>query len=252
MKKLTALFICLAMLFGMSSALAAPTRDMQAMDIDIGDGLQSAIDAAVGETLAQEVHVYVYAAAFDGEKAVVYGDVYTKAEPEELGAYIHHCQLTLQYESELAEGFSVLSCDVLSPEYRSGDVMRWQVFDNTQYGYSFNLPTGFELTEDVPECMVWQVAPGETLTVTAYENAGYQATLEHYLSAPSGELLTENKDFGHFYTWGDTFFEMYLAVDGTEYAYTVRFDFPEERLGEYLLYGEMIRNSFQVWGGSVG
>ena len=252
MKKWIALLVSLMMLFTMSHALAAPTRDMLNMDIDIGEGLQKSINGTVGEMLGQEVNVYIYSSSFDGETAVVFGDVYTKAEPEELGAYLHNCRLTLQYETELAEGFSVLSCDELSLEYRCGDVMQWEEVDNAEYGYSFNLPTGFTLSEDVAECMVWQIAEGETITVTSYENPGYQKVMENYLNAPSGEVLMESELFGYFYTNGDTFFELHLAVDGTEYAYTVRLDFPAERQAEYLLYGEMIRNSFLVWGGAVG
>lgn len=252
MKKTMALMMCLLLLCSAGPAFAAAGRDMQAMDIDIGAGLQAEMNAAVGEMLEQEVKVLVYTAAFDGDKAVVYGDVYSMAEPEELGAYLHHCRLTLQYDEENESGFMVVSCDALSPEYRAGDVMQWETVDNEVYGYSFSLPTGFEAVDENTQHMMWQVAQGETLTVLSYENPGYLAALEAYMKDPTGEVLVQNEDFGHFYTCGDTFFELYIAVDGMEYAYTLRLEFPAERQGEYLLYGELIRNSFMVWGGAVG
>ena len=82
--------------------LAAPQVGIlrRVVVIDIGEGLQKAINAAVGEMLGQEVNVYIYSSSFDGEKAVVLGDVYESDGPDALGAYLHHCQLTLQYEPE--------------------------------------------------------------------------------------------------------------------------------------------------------
>ena len=252
MKKWAAVLLTAVLYVQAGAALAATGRDMQAMDIDIGTGLQTEMNAAVSEVLQQDVKVYVYTASFDGEYATVYGDVYTVEEPEELGAYLHHCKLTLKYDEENEFGFTVVSCDALSPEYRAGDVLQWGTVDNEVYGYSFSLPTGFEEVDGSTQHMVWQMAEGETLTVLSYENPGYLAALEAYMNDPTGEVLVQNEDFGHFYTYGEDFFEMYIAVEGLEYAYTVRMEFPAERQGEYLLYGEMIRNSFMVWGGAVG
>lgn len=252
MKKITAIFLTALLLMQAGAAFAATGRDLQGMDIDIGTGLQMEMDSLVSEVLQQEVKVYVYTAAFDGEYAAVYGDVYTADGPDELGAYLHHCKLTLKYEPENEFGFSVVSCDHLSPEYRAGDVMQWGMVDNEVYGYSFSLPTGFEEVDPSTQHMVWQAAEGETLTVLSYENPGYLSALEAYLNDPTGEVLVQNEDFGHFYTYGEDFFELYVVVEGMEYAYTVRMEFPAERQGEYLLYGEMIRNSFMVWGGAVG
>lgn len=252
MKKLIAMILCLFLMMTSAHASVTPIRDMQGMDIDIGVDLQQQMNAAVGEMLEREVQVFVYTASFDGEKAVVLGDVYESDGPDALGAYLHHCQLTLQYEPEMESGFSVLSCDSLSPEYRCGDVMQWEPFDNDVYGYSFNLPTGFQVTDETARHMRWQIEEGETLSVEAYENPGYQKAMEDYLQNPTGEVLMENEAFGYFYTYGDDFFEMYIASDGMEYAYKVQMAFPKERQGEYLLYGEIIRNSFLIWGGAVG
>lgn len=252
MKKGMAFLLCLLLLFTTGHAFALTGRDMQGMDIDIGIGLQTEMDAAVSEMLQQEVNVYVYTASFNGETATVYGDVYAGEAGDEAAVYLHHCKLTLQYDEENEFGFTVVSCDELSPEYRCGDVMQWETVDNEIFGYSFSLPAGFQEVDGTPQNMMWQIAEGEVLTVLAYENPGYLGALEAYMNDPTGEILVENEMFGHFYTYGDTFFELYIAADGMEYAYTLRLEFPEERQGEYLLYGEMIRNSFMIWGGAVG
>ncbi len=261
MKKMMALLLCLGMLMGMPAALAAPARDAQHMDIMISDVLQNRIDMAVGDVVEQEVRVYVYAAAFDGEKATVYGDVYScdmeeggsvEYLPEDMVTWLYNCVLTLTPDLDAEAGYEVASLDVLSPLYRSGSPWLWEETQNEAYSYSFNLPTGFELKENVPERMVWQMAEGETLAVDAFENVGYDTLLQDYMNAPTGEVLLEKAEFGYFSTYGDTFYEVHVAVDGTPYAYILRLDFPQERQGEYLLYGDLIRNSFFVWGGAVG
>lgn len=264
MKKIVALLTVAAMLCLSQAALAAPTREnrLQDMNIEITDDLQAAIDMTVSEMAEAPVQVYVYAMGYDGEKTVVYGDVYTHdweenqpvhELPEEAVTWLSHCQVTLRPSQVAAGGFEVESCDALSPEYRAGRTAQWQMADNTEFGYSLNLPTGFFLRDDVAGCMVWEMDAGEeTLTVEAFENMGYEAALADYLDAPTGEVLLEKAEFGTFSTYGDTFYEMYVVMDGLEYGYRVRLDFPAERQGEYLFYGELIRNSFFVWGGAVG
>ena len=121
------------------------------------------------------------------------------------------------------------------------------------YGYSLLLPTGFVLQEEDARHMVWQAeGTEETLSVDAFENMGYDAMLADFMDAPTGEVVLESREFGYFSTWGDTFYEVYVAMEGTQWGYILRLDFPAERQGEYLFYGEMIRNAFFVWGGAVG
>lgn len=282
MKKIAALLLVFMLVFSCTHVLAAPAREMQNMDIAVSPALQEQLNAVVSEAADTPSSLYVYAAAYDGEKAVVYGDIYacetvmdeeqplgegeTWQEytadnanawllmlPEEAVTFLYHCQLTLVPDLDAESGWQVVSCDELSPLYTAGRTVNWQQADNTEYGYSLLLPTGFALKEDVAQHMLWQMNnSSETLKVDAMENPGYDALLQDYLNAPTGEVLMEEKEFGTFSTYGDTFFEVYVAIDGTEYAYVLRLDFAPERQGEYLFYGELIRNSFFVWGGAVG
>ena len=282
MKKYVAVLLACVLACSCTQAWAAPAREMQNMDIAVSPVLQEQLNQVVSEAADTPANLYVYAASYDGEKAVVYGDIYAcetvmdedqplgegeiwqeyTAEnanawllmlPEESVTFLYHCRLTLVPDLDAESGWQVVSCDELSPLYAAGRTINWQQADNTEFGYSLLLPTGFELKEDVARHMLWQMAGStETLKVDAMENPGYEALLADYLSAPTGEVLLEEREFGTFSTYGDTFYEMYAAMEGTEYAYILRLDFPAERQGEYLLYGELIRNSFFVWGGAVG
>lgn len=282
MKKILAIVLTMMLVLCHAGALAAPAREMQNMDIMVSSVLQEQLNMTVSEAADTDARVYVYAASFDGEKAVLLGDVYAcetvidedqpmgegeawqqfyeedgNAQllllPEEAVTWLYHCQMTLAQNLDMESGWQVLSCDALSPQYTSGRTSNWEVADNTEYGYSLNLPTGFALAEDVAQHMLWQMEQGEaTLKVDAFENMGYEALLQDYLNAPTGEVLMEEREFGYFSTYGDTFYELYVAVEGTDFAYILRLDFPAERQGEYLFYGELIRNSFYVWGGAFG
>lgn len=260
MKKLTAMMLCLALLACTPCALAA--RDVQNMDIEVSGEMQAELNRALGEVTEREVQVHVYASSYDGEKAVLYGDVYAcdmegqipvNLLPEDAVTWLYHCQVVLEKDLNRDAGYKVAAVEKLSPEYRAGNTAAWQTADNEAYGYSLLLPTGFVLQEEDARHMVWQAeGTEEMLSVDAFENMGYDAMLADFMDAPTGEVVLESREFGYFSTWGDTFYEVYVAMEGTQWGYILRLDFPAERQGEYLFYGEMIRNAFFVWGGAVG
>ena len=262
MKKWMAMVMCALMLLCTQSALAAPARDTQRMDLEVSSALQAEIDRAAGEAAGSEAKVHVYITSVTEDNIWLYGDVYAcdvEGEgpvallPEEAVTWLHSCKISLEKDLDSEAGYRVKRVESLSPQYKAGKTSLWETADNTEYGYSLLLPTGFVLKEDVARHMVWQMEGGEeTLSVDAFENTGYAALLADYMQAPTGEVLLENEEIGYFSTFGDTFYEMYVAVDGTDYGYILRLDFPQERQEEYLFYGELIRNAFFVWGGAVG
>lgn len=209
------------------------------------------------------VGAHIYSAAFDGETVTLLCDLFTYYDeygqtaenlPEDALTWLCNAAVTLHYAPEMPFGYT-LSGYALSDTYLNGMTYDWQAVENTEFEYSVLLPSILGLAEDDPRHMAWQTADGEVnvaIDVKDMASVSYDAALSEYLLAHPQAKVTQEREFSVFYGEEEGCYTLCVAPEGLNWVYTVTMTFPAERQAEFMLYGEIIRNSLIVWGLSNG
>ncbi|MBR0408079.1 MAG: hypothetical protein IJI53_08585 [Clostridia bacterium] len=207
--------------------------------------------------------VHIYSAEFDGTDVDVLCDVFTTTEPEMKqkaddvpeDALIWQCgaRVSLREAPETAFGYT-LNGFSFTPFYQDGDLSAWQEFENTEMEYSLNLPASLGVADDAADHRVWQSADGKvTLIIEAKdEETNYEEALAKYLAANPGSNIIQEREFDRFSVTTEGSYTLVIASEEMPRVYTITLTFPAERQAEYTFYGEIIRNSLNVWGVSNG
>lgn len=209
------------------------------------------------------IGAHIYSTVFDGSVVTLDCDLFTSyvetaqsAEdlPEDALTWLCNARVLLTYAPETPYGYT-LNGFSLSETYLNGMLYDWKAVENTEFEYSVTLPSILGLAEDAPACMVWQTADGEatlTIEVTDAAERGYDAALESFLKDADGLEVTQMREFSCFSAVGEGVYELHLAPEEINWAYTLVFHFPAQRQAEFTLYAEFIRNSLILWGVSNG
>ena len=226
-----------------------------------GENLTFDVDA-LGD--APLIGVRAYAFHEDNDGVEIMADLYAYESqemgmsaddiPEEGLAWLRHANVHLSGASASGYGYVVRSF-ALSPLYQAGRVADWQEIENEEGGYSLNLPDNLTLTNSDPFHCLWQTADGAVqLRINVEDRKGRAVSqLVQEWKAAHGDLeLSSQEEFGIYCALGQDTFQALVATDEAPNVYTLRIQFPAQRLEEYSLYSEFIINSMNVWGLSNG
>lgn len=174
--------------------------------------------------------------------------------PEEGITWLRHADVRLMAASQSGYGY-VVKAFSLSPVYQAGCIADWSEAENEQGEYSLNLPSHLELTAGDPLHSLWQTADGAVqlrIDVDDRQERAIQQVVHDWQAAQTGLELSSQPEFGIYCAWGEDVFQSLIVMEETQNVYTMRLQFPPERLEEYRLYSEFIINSMNVWGISNG
>lgn len=202
---------------------------------------------------------YIYAAQKTADGVVVTADVYTAPRffgrvaetiPEDCLTWETTMTLTLKKDDSSSLGYRLVSYET-TPGYLDGALSEWQTVTGAA-GYTATLPSIFQKTGEGQ----YQTADGSArLSVQAQADARSEK-LDYYLSrfqsANPGAALTVEADLGYFTGVTATSYTLCVALEGNGQVYTITLQYPAERAAEFLLYAEIIRNSFGGEGLAVG
>ncbi len=204
---------------------------------------------------------YIYAAGFDGTNALVQCDLYfcevegadVNEVSEAMLTWTNRAELSLRFAPETEFGWTVNSI-ALSPSYRDGNFADWWEVNNEAMEYSVNIPGSLEIADEASDHWVFKNIEGDvTLTIEAKEeNLTYDQALAAFMQAHPGREIVQERLYDAFTSTAEGEFIMVVTADEYPWTYTVAMTFPAERQAEYAFYGEIIRNSFVVWGLSNG
>lgn len=207
--------------------------------------IYSALQEADGEAVRLAADLYAY-----------YGDFSTDAQdvPEEALTWLYNADIVLGKAPDTAYGYRVKQF-TLSDLYGAGVLADWQTYENAACEYSVNVPAVFSLVQDDPEHPVWRTADGSAGMTVAREGLDGRTAaqvLDAFQAANPGREVIREEELGLYYSAAPGDYQLWVILEGHEYAYHVSMQFPAERQAEYTLYSEFIRNSLIVWGISNG
>ena len=205
------------------------------------------------------VGAYVYAQTIRGEYTDLEIDLYTVwgywgtpalEIPEEDLTWYRHATATVQKCSESPFGFR-LAAFSLGPIYEDGAFAVWQEYEDADMGFTVSLPSLMGLSRQSAEDKLFENASGSSsIRIESLPPMDYRDAAAQIAALPDGKTLV------------DTQFSVVLRItakktviiiyESSERAYRVTLTYPEERMEEYGLYAEIIRNSFAIWGLSNG
>ncbi len=209
----------------------------------------------------QNISAYIYASEFDGSVAVLKADLYSHYGffnyhaadiPENELTWLANATITMKYDPISPYGYTLMGYEI-GETYLDGCITDWQYIENAQQEYSATIPSIF----------VEQPGSGETLSfATADKAAGLTIqTLDNTAHLSLEAFAAQYKDKGVctvdelFYcvsVVGDGQYTLIVAPQGADTAYQVQLTFPAGRQAEFVLYAELIRNSFVLWSMSNG
>ena len=225
-----------------------------------GDQLHFQLDSLMENP---SVGAHIYSSYFDGEVVTLLCDLFTYYDeygqmaeylPEDALTWLCNAKVQLQYAPDMPFGFTV-SGYTLSDVYLDGMTYDWQNIENTEFEYSVLLPSILGLADDDPRHMAWQTADGEVnviIDVVDMAQVSYDDVYAQYKRAHPQDQVTQEKDFFTFYGESEGCYTLCVVPEGLNWVYMVTMTFPASRQAEFMLYGEIIRNSMTVWGLSNG
>lgn len=170
--------------------------------------------------------------------------------PEEDLTWYRHCTAVLSRAEESAFGWRLVSFQT-GPIYQDGAFSAWQEYANPEAGYSLMLPSLMGQSRSDANDVLFETADGTA-----------SVRIERIAPMTRDQALSETAALKSGITLEDAAFSLVLHIAPTgarilmyesdSCAYRVTLTYPSERMEEYGLYAEIMRNSFTIWGLSNG